>query len=29
MGLGVLYLMGAISNPLYTLRHEDEFWGVD
>ena len=25
IGFGVLYLIGAIFNPLYTLRHGDKF----
>jgi hypothetical protein len=27
IGFGVLYLIGAIFNALYTLRHGDEFYG--
>jgi len=27
IGFGVLYLIGAIFNSLYTLRHGDEFYG--
>ena len=27
MGFGVLYLIGAIFNSFYTLRHGDEFYG--
>lgn len=27
VGFGVLYLVGAIFNSLYTLRHGDEFFG--
>jgi uncharacterized membrane protein YphA (DoxX/SURF4 family) len=27
VGFGVLYVMGAIFNSLYTLRHGDEFYG--
>jgi hypothetical protein len=27
IGFGLLYLVGAIFNVLYTLRHGDEFYG--
>ncbi|MCK5315561.1 MAG: hypothetical protein KAJ53_10580 [Anaerolineales bacterium] len=27
IGFGVLYLIGAIFNSVYTLRHSDEFYG--
>jgi hypothetical protein len=27
IGFGLLYLIGAIFNSLYTLRHGDEFYG--
>ncbi|MCK4899407.1 MAG: hypothetical protein KAS38_11545, partial [Anaerolineales bacterium] len=27
IGFGVLYLIGAIFNSVYTLRHGDEFYG--
>jgi len=27
IGFGILYLIGAIFNSLYTLRHGDEFYG--
>jgi hypothetical protein len=27
IGFGVLYLIGAVFNSLYTLRHGDEFYG--
>lgn len=27
IGFGVLYLVGAIFNSLYTYRHSDEFYG--
>ena len=27
IGFGVLYLMGAVFNSLYTMRHGDEFYG--
>ena len=27
IGFGILYLMGAVFNFLYTLRHGDEFYG--
>jgi hypothetical protein len=27
IGFGILYLIGAVFNSLYTLRHGDEFYG--